>query len=87
MCFIYRVKSQKPKVIMIEENNHDNKDIDDQHNNPIIKIYTPNGHTQNNTPTTSCENSSSSRLHQNLGNDESDKDPEVPETKSLIKSS
>ena len=87
MCFIYRVKSQKPKDIMIEENNHDNKDIDDQHNNPIIKIYTPNGHTQNNTPTTSCENSSSSRLHQNLGNDESDKDPEVPETKSLIKSS
>ena len=87
MCFIYRVKSQTPKDIMAEENNHDDEDNDAQLNNPIIKIYTPNGHTQNNTPTMSCENSSNSRLYPNLGNDESDKHPEEPETKSLIKSS
>ena len=82
MCFIYRVKSQKSKDVVIEEDNDDM-----QQNNPIIKVYTPNGHTQNNTPIMSCENSSNSKLYPNLENDDNDKHPEVPENKSLIKSS
>ena len=85
MCFIYRVKNQKIKETMIEENNQQENNA--QLDNPIIKVYTPNGHTQNNTPTMICENSSNSRLYPNLSNDDNDKHPEIPETKSLIKSS
>ena len=85
MCFIYRVKKQKLQDAIIEENNQERNCV--QQDNPIIKVYTPNGHTQNNTPTMSCENSSNSRLYPNLANDDNDKHPEVPETKLLIKNS
>ena len=73
------------KDVIIEESNHEGNYL--QHTNPIIKVHTPNGHTQNNTPTTSCDNSSNSKLYPSLASDDNDKHPEVPETKSLIKDS
>ena len=101
MCFIYRSNSSKSKDAVIEENNEVNAENRENGsvNNPIIKIYTPNGHTQNNTPTRSCENSTNSKVYPNpsdvtnseLARNEKqplsdDTDGKVSETKPLMKS-
>ena len=67
MCFIYRAKQPTSKEPIIEINNlesqYGEKDV---RNNPIIKINTPNGHTQSNTPTMSYAEDSGSKLYPNL---------------------
>ena len=67
MCFIYRAKQPTSKEPIIEINNlesqYGEKDVS---NNPIIKINTPNGHTQSNTPTMSYAEDSGSKLYPNL---------------------
>jgi hypothetical protein len=80
MCFIYRVKTpaESKNDATVEENNTQGKTV----NTPIIKVYTPNGHSS----TMSCENATgNSKLYPNIDSDTTEKDPENSENKSLIK--
>ena len=92
MCFIYRAKQPTSKEPIIEINNlesqYGEKEVS---NNPIIKINTPNGHTQSNTPTMSHAEDSGSKLYPNLTigvnhNDEENhnRHPEDSEAKPLV---
>ena len=80
MCFIYRVKtpSETKTDATIEEANAQGDTV----KTPIIKVYTPNGHSS----TMSCENvTENSKLYPNIDGDATDKDPESSENNALMK--
>ena len=80
MCFIYRVNtpSESKNDATIEENNPQGRTS----NTPIIKVYTPNGHSS----TLSNENSAgNSKLYPNIEGDTTNQDPEICENNSLMK--
>ena len=72
MCFIYRAKTDSDHTDQLVEDGMNNgaeeelcEDVG-RRNNPIIKVYTPNGHSYNNTPTISSGTDQNCGIYSNL---------------------